>query len=56
MLDNFIILFFDLGLLIVYGIIGFIGFCIVQLISYRIFKFNLYKWLNYQLFTKQLKN
>ncbi len=56
MLDNFVILFFDLGLLAIYGIIGFVGFCIVQLISYRIFNFNLCKWLNYQLFDKQLKD
>ena len=56
MLSNLFLIFFDLGLFILYGIIGFVGFCIIQLISYRIFKFNLYKWLNYQLFDKQVKN
>lgn len=45
MLDNFILLFFDIGLLTLYSLIGFVGFLLIQLISYRILHFNLYKWL-----------
>jgi len=45
MFDKLLLLTFDFALLASYILIGFIGFIIIQLISYRIFKFNLYKWL-----------
>ena len=50
------IIFFDILLLLTYVLIGFIIFMIIQLISYRIFKFNLYKFLNYILIEKEMKN
>lgn len=54
LLDFFVLLAFDIGLLAIYSLIGFIAFMLVQLISYRIFKFNLYKWLMYNLIDKQM--
>lgn len=54
LLDFFVLLAFDIGLLAIYLLIGFIAFMLVQLISYRIFKFNLYKWLMYNLIDKQM--
>lgn len=44
MFDLFLILF-DLGLFALYGLIGFTIFMIIQLISYRIFHKNPYKWI-----------
>lgn len=41
-----------IGLLLIYAFIGFIIFMIIQLISYRIFKFNLYKFIKYYLIEK----
>ena len=49
MLDKFILLAFDLALLAIYAVIGFALFLLIQLVSYRIFKFNLYKWLMHKL-------
>lgn len=49
------IIFFDILLLLIYVLIGFIIFMIIQLISYWIFKFNLYKFLNYILIEKEMK-
>lgn len=43
-----------LGILLVSIIIGLFIFLTVQLISYRIFNFNLYKWLNYILIEREL--
>ena len=54
LLDFFVLLAFDIGLLAIYSLIGFIAFMLIQLISYRIFKFNLYKWLMYNLIDKQV--
>lgn len=54
MIEKLILLFFDLGLITVYAIIAFIVAMTVQLISYKVFKFNLYKWLEYNLITKYL--
>lgn len=54
LLDFFVLLAFDIGLLAIYILIGFIAFMLIQLISYRIFKFNLYKWLMYNLIDKQM--
>lgn len=54
LLDFFVLLAFDIGLLSIYALIGFIVFMLIQLISYRIFKFNLYKWLMYNLIDKQM--
>lgn len=45
MLEQMILLFFDIILISIYMFIGFIMFMIIQLISYRVFHFNLYKWL-----------
>ncbi len=45
MADKLLTLAFDFGLLTIYILIGFIGFMTIQLISYKVFKFNLYKWL-----------
>ena len=54
MIENLIILIFDIGLLAIYILISFIVFMTIQLISYRIFKFNLCKWLIYNLIDKKL--
>ena len=54
LLDFFVLLAFDIGLLAIYSLIGFIAFMLIQLISYRMFKFNLYKWLMYNLIDKQV--
>ena len=54
LLDFFVLLAFDFGLLTIYILIGFISFMLIQLISYRIFKFNIYKWLMYNLIEKQI--
>lgn len=54
LLDFFVLLAFDIGLLAIYSLTGFIAFMLIQLISYRIFKFNLYKWLMYNLVDKQM--
>ena len=54
LLDFFVLLAFDIGLLAIYSLIGFIAFMLIQLISYRMFKFNLYKWLMYNLIDKQM--
>ena len=45
MLEQMILLVFDIILISIYMYIGFIMFMIIQLISYRVFNFNLYKWL-----------
>lgn len=45
MLEQMILLVFDIILISIYMFIGFIMFMIIQLISYRVFHFNLYKWL-----------
>lgn len=44
-LEFLITAIFTLGLLFFYLFIGIIGFMFIQLISYRVFKFNLYKKL-----------
>lgn len=49
-MENLIILLFDLLLFTIYIGIGFAIFMIIQLISYRVFKFNLYKKLDKILF------
>ena len=49
-MENVILLFFDLGLLTFYALAGLGIFLTIQSISYRIFHFNLYKWLNKKLF------
>ena len=54
-MENLIIILFDLLLWTGYIAIGFIGALLIQLISYRIFNFNLYKWLCYNLIDKELK-
>lgn len=54
LLELIVLLTFDIGLLAIYSLIGFIAFMLIQLISYRIFKFNLYKWLKYNLIDKQM--
>lgn len=44
-MENIMILLFDILLCVIYLVIGFATFMIIQLISYRVFKFNLYKKL-----------
>lgn len=53
-MEKFILLIFDVGLASFYLIIGFITFMIIQLISYRVFKFNLYKFIMYNLIDKYI--
>ena len=53
-MEQLILLIFDLGLLLIYSSMGFIIFMIIQLISYQVFKFNIYKWLIYNLFERWL--
>lgn len=48
-MERLILLLFDIGLCITYTGIAFIIFMTIQLICYRIFKFNLYKWLSYNI-------
>ena len=40
-----ILFLFNLLLLTMYGLISFTIFMLAQLISFRILKFNLYKWI-----------
>lgn len=40
-----ILFLFDLLLLSIYGFLGFTIFMLAQLISFRILRFNLYKWI-----------
>lgn len=42
-MDKIILLCFDYLLIISYLLAGFVAFLFVQLICYRVFKFNLYK-------------
>ena len=49
------LLLFDILLGTGYLIGAFILALLIQLISYRIFNFNLYKWLCYNLIDKELK-
>ena len=49
-MENILLLYFDILLLIFYVFIAFIIFMIIQLISYRVFHFNLYKWIVKKLF------
>ena len=53
-MEQLALLVFDLILGIFYIGLGFISFLIIQLISYRVFNFNLYKWLSYNLIDKEL--
>ena len=55
MLENLIIILFDIGLFIFYTLVGFIGALLLQLISYKVFKFNLYKFLKYILIDKEME-
>lgn len=48
------LLLFDLLLGVFYILISFAILLTTQLISYRIFNFNLYKWLTYNLIDKEL--
>lgn len=53
-MEKLAILLFDMGIIIFYLLIGFIIFMTIQLISYRIFKFNLYKYIMYNLIDKYI--
>ena len=44
-MENILMLLINIALVIGYVMIGFIAFMMIQLISYRVFKFNLYKKL-----------
>lgn len=52
-MENLILLMFDVCLGSAYLLICLVIICLVQLISYRVFNFNLYKWLNYILIEKR---
>lgn len=54
-MENLITVLFDILLCTGYIIIGIIGAFIVQLISYRVFKFNLYKFLKYILIEREVR-
>ena len=54
-MENMITLLFDIGLLIIYSIVGFIGAILIQLISYKVFKFNLYKFMKYVLVEREVR-
>lgn len=54
MLENLVILMFDLVLFTIYTFIGLGIALLIQLISYRVFKFNLYKCIKYYLFDREL--
>lgn len=49
-MEVIMLLMFDFLLFIVYSISIFLIAILVQLISYRVFHFNLYKWINKVLF------
>lgn len=53
-MENLIILGFDILLWIGYLFIGLTIAFLVQLISYRVFKFNLYKFLKYILVDREM--
>lgn len=53
-MENLITALFDLVLFLGYGLIGSALFMLIQLISYRVFKFNLYKALKYVLVEREL--
>lgn len=53
-MENLIIILFDLLLWTGYIVIGFIGALLIQLISYRIFHKNLYRWFINKFITSQL--
>lgn len=53
-MENLIILLFDIGLVTIYSIVGIIGVFLIQLISYRVFNFNIYKFLKYNLVEKEM--
>ena len=55
MIENIFILFFDIYLFTIYTILGIGLFMTIQLISYRIFKFNLYKFVMYHLIDKEVQ-
>lgn len=42
-MEKLILLLFDYVLVFGYALVGFAAFLIVQLVSYRMFNFNLYK-------------
>lgn len=45
MLEGLIIFLIDIFVIMLYALVGLTIFMIVQLISYRVFHFNLYKWI-----------
>lgn len=49
-MEVIMLLMFDFLLFIVYSISIFLIAILIQLISYRVFNFNLYKWINKVLF------
>lgn len=54
MAEKLVLLYFDFLLFTFYCIVGILLFLILQFICYRIFKFNLYKWLIFNLVEKWL--
>lgn len=54
-MENLITLLFDIGLFTIYILGGLIIAFIIQLISYRLFNFNLYKFLKYILIEREVR-
>lgn len=54
-MENLITVLFDILLCTGYITIGIIGAFVIQLISYRVFKFNLYKFLKYILIEREVR-
>lgn len=54
-MEQLAILLFDLLLCSGYLVLGFILFMLIQLISYRVFKFNLYKKIMYVLIDRYVR-
>ena len=53
-MEKLTIFLFDIGLWSVYLMLALVVGLLIQLISYRVFGFNLYKWLNHNLIMRWL--
>lgn len=53
MIEDLVLVGFTAGLWTIYLIIGVVALLAIQLISYQVFGFNLFKFLDYHLFVKQ---
>lgn len=53
LIGDLILIGFTAGLWTLYLILGVVALLVIQLISYQVFNFNLFKYLDYHLFVKQ---